>query len=71
MNSPGLEVSKLVPHLMIYCNFFNQVVSGGTLSSLRRARGVIGVPKGQQVLSVVRSKVVLFMFRKGFLKIFF
>ena len=27
--------------------------------------------KGHQVLSFVRSKVVLFMFRKGFLKIFF
>jgi hypothetical protein len=29
---------------MTYCNYFNQVVSGGTLRSLRRARGVIGVP---------------------------
>ena len=29
------------------------------------------LPKGHQVLSVVRSKVVLFMFRKGFFKISF
>ena len=43
----------------------------GSAIKIGSTPGVILVVKGQEVLSVVRSKVVLFMLRKGFFKIFF